>query len=229
MNKEVFGGIEMYIGLLELLYLLDSDKIAPGRSLADYLVKRIAELNMRTLDPLAAKVYFYYSRFYELAGPGLYSEVRHALLSAYRSRSLRCDEESQAVLVNLLLRNYIHHNLYDQAEKFVSKITFPAHADNNQVARYMYYLGRIYAVQLDYSASYKHLLQAIRKAPQGNAAPGFQQSANKLAIIVQLLMGEIPDRSLFRQKVLEKPLMPYFEITQGKHTKARKRNLLWIS
>jgi 26S proteasome regulatory subunit N3 len=79
----------------------------------------------------------------------------------------------------------------------------------------MYYLGKIKAFQLDYTNAHTHLLQAIRKAPQGNHAIGFQQAANKIAIIVQLLMGEIPDRSLFRQCVLSKALVPYFHLTQA--------------
>ena len=35
-------------------------------------------------------------------------------------------------------------------------------------------------------------------------------------IIVQLLMGEIPERSVFRQPFLRKALIPYFHLTQGK-------------
>lgn len=51
------------------------------------------------------------------------------------------------MLLNLLLRNYLHYNLYDQADKLVSKTTFPQAASNNQTARYMYYLG-VYSVVL---------------------------------------------------------------------------------
>jgi len=63
------------------------------------------------------------------------------LLAAYRTATLRHDETNQAMLLNLLLRNYLHYNLYDQADKLVSKTTFPPTASNNQTARYMYYLG----------------------------------------------------------------------------------------
>ena len=75
--------------------------------------------------------------------------------------------------------------------------------------------GRIKAIQLDYTTAHRHLLQAIRKAPQSNVTAGFQQTTNKLFIIVQLLMGEIPERSVFRQATLRKSLVPYFHITQG--------------
>jgi 26S proteasome regulatory subunit N3 len=79
----------------------------------------------------------------------------------------------------------------------------------------MYYLGRINAIQLDYSSAHTHLLQAIRKAPQTSASAGFLQTCNKLLIIVQLLMGELPERALFRQPMLKKPLVPYLGITQA--------------
>jgi len=43
--------------------------------------------------------------------------------------------------MNLLLRNYLAYNLYDQADKLVSKATFPESASNNEWARY--YLGKL--------------------------------------------------------------------------------------
>ncbi|XP_015750643.1 PREDICTED: 26S proteasome non-ATPase regulatory subunit 3-like [Acropora digitifera] len=75
-------------------------------------------------------------------------------------------------------------------------------------------LGIIKAIQLDYSEAHKNLLQAIRKAPQ-QAAYGFKQTAQKFAIVVQLLLGEIPDRATFREPFLRKTLVPYFQLTQA--------------
>ena len=57
--------------------------------------------------------------------------------------------------------------------------------------------------------------QAIRKAPQQSAI-GFRQTSHKFAIVVELLLGDIPDRATFREPVLRKPLQPYFQLTQGK-------------
>lgn len=58
-----------------------------------------------------------------------------------RTATLRHDTDGQAVLLNLLLRNYLNFNLYDQAEKLVSKSVFPELANNNEWARYLYYTG----------------------------------------------------------------------------------------
>ncbi|KAJ3217608.1 26S proteasome non-ATPase regulatory subunit 3 [Dinochytrium kinnereticum] len=205
------------LGLLEGSDSMDVDSEGAdgkaGFKLSTDLVGKIQALNRRSMDQIAAKIYFYLERFYELTGR--LAEARPILLAAQRTATLRHDEETQATILNLLLRNYLHYNLYDQADKLVSKASFPETAGNNQQARYLYYLGRIKAIQLDYTASHMHLLQAIRKAPQNPKTAGFQQAVNKLAIIVQLLTGEIPERSTFRQPTLRRSLMPYFHITQA--------------
>jgi 26S proteasome regulatory subunit N3 len=136
-------------------------------------------------------------------------------LAAQRTASLRHDDDTQASLINRLLRSYIHYSLYDQADKLVSKTTFPASAGNPQFTRYHYYLGRIRAVQLNYSAAHTNLQQAIRRAPPAKTAPGFYQAVHKFFVVVELLMGDIPERSLFRHPVLEKALSAYFEIVKG--------------
>lgn len=136
-------------------------------------------------------------------------------LSAQRTASLRHDDEAQASLINCLLRSYIQYSLYDQADKLVSKTTFPPSSSNPQFARYHYYLGRIKAVQLNYSEAHTNLQQAIRRAPPAKTAPGFYQAVHKFFVVVELLMGDIPDRSIFRHPVLEKALNAYFEIVKG--------------
>ncbi|KAG1138271.1 hypothetical protein G6F37_010616 [Rhizopus arrhizus] len=205
--------VDMYIHLNVLIYLLDQNEIEKGIELSNKTIQRMNAMNRRTMDPLAARIYFYHARFYELTQR--LAEIRPTQLAAHRTATLRHDVETQATLLNLLLRNYFYHNLYDQADKLVSKSTFPEKAGNNQAARYAYYLGRIKALQLDYTAAHTFLTQAIRKAPQNNITAGFQQTVYKFFIVVQLLMGEIPERSLFRQPILKKALVPYLAITQA--------------
>jgi 26S proteasome regulatory subunit N3 len=138
------------------------------------------------------------------------------MLETLRTATLRYDTDTQGTLLTLLLRNFIHYKLYDQADNLVSRTTFPESSANNLFARYLYYLGRIRAIQLDYSMAHQQLLTAIRKAPQQNkAAAGFLQSVHKFSVVVELLMGDIPERSLFRQPMLEKVLAPYSQIVQG--------------
>ncbi|KAG2198675.1 proteasome regulatory subunit C-terminal-domain-containing protein [Mucor mucedo] len=209
----VLPEVDIYLHLNVLIYLLDKNEIAKGLELANKTVDRMNVMNRRTMDQIAARVYFYHGRFHELSNK--LAEIRPVQLAAHRTATLRHDDETQATLLNLLLRNYFFHNLYDQADKLVSKSTFPEKAGNNQAARYAYYLGRIKALQLDYTSAHTYLTQAIRKAPQNNVTAGFQQTTNKFFIVVQLLMGEIPERSLFRQPILKKALVPYLAITQA--------------
>ena len=75
----------------------------------------------------------------------------------------------QATITNVILRSYLSENLIEQARQFIIKTTFPANASNNQYSRYLYYLGRIKAVQLEYSESHARLLTALRKAPDVGA------------------------------------------------------------
>jgi 26S proteasome regulatory subunit N3 len=200
------------------------------------------------------------------------------LISLHRTSTLRHDPETQATVINLLLRSYIGEaNLYDQADKLVARAPFPrGKAGNGQIARYEYYVGesaparqasgaqltsphpgRIRAVQLNYSEAHAHLQQAIRRAPSttpaagqapaasgaakagaaSKAAPtagsgaissstapaaGFLQTAYKFLVVVELLMGDIPDRSIFRTEVLKRALAPYMEIVQGERLLARR-------
>jgi len=215
-NIQLLPETDIYLHLLTLVYLLDSKAdISKSLDCADQLSEKMKSHNRRTLDPLNAVCYFYFARVYELANR--YHEIRTFLHARLRSSTLSQDTDGQAMLLNLLLRNYIHYNLFDQADKLVSKSTFPESATNNDWARYLCYLGVIKAIQLDYSEAHKHLMNAVRKAPQ-NVAIGFKQHVMRLAIVVQLLLGEIPDRKVFRDKHLRKTLEPYLQLTQAVRT-----------
>ena len=89
--------------------------------------------------------------------------------------------------MNLLLRNYLHYKNFEAAQQLISKTTFPENKSNAEYIRYLYYTGKIKAVQLDYVDAYGRLMQAIRKAPE-NSGLGFRIHAIKLATVVELLM-----------------------------------------
>ncbi|KAI5389211.1 hypothetical protein KIW84_074748 [Lathyrus oleraceus] len=144
-------------------------------------IDRLKNLNRKTVDVIASRLYFYYSYSYELTGD--LAEIRGNLFQLHRIATLRHDELGQETLLNLLLRNYLHYNLYDQAEKLRSKAPrFEAHS-NQQFCRYLFYLGKIQTIQLEYTDAKESLLQAARKTPV--AAQGFQIQCNKGAIIVR--------------------------------------------
>jgi 26S proteasome regulatory subunit N3 len=202
---------EAYPLLLVVIKL--SDKKQKEKESSTTLVTFLKTFNRRTLDFFTTRAYFYMSMAYERAGE--LEQIRAELIAAYRTACLRHDVMGQATFLNLVLRNYLAYNLYEQALKFVQKTTFPESRPNSQYARYLFYLGQIKAVQLEYSDSHSKLMQAIRKAPQSSAGLGFKLSAYKLAIIVELLTGGVPDRSTFMQKELRVQLRPYYAITQA--------------
>ena len=53
--------------------------------------------------------------------------------------------------MNIIIRSYLNQNLYEQARNFLQNTSFPENVSNNQYARYLYYVGRIKAVTLEYS------------------------------------------------------------------------------
>lgn len=206
--------MEAFAVLNLLVILSDKKEKAKALECAAALVAWLKTFNRRTLDIFSARAFFYLSLAYEREGR--LAEIRPELLAAYRTACLRRESMGQATLLNLLLRNYLAYNAYDQALKLVQKTNFPESRPNAQYARYLLYIGQIKAVQLEYSDSHSKLMQAIRKAPQTpSVALGFKLAAHKLAIIVELLMGGVPERSTFMQKELKDKLLPYYAITQA--------------
>ncbi|WZH46124.1 proteasome regulatory subunit C-terminal-domain-containing protein [Fusarium acuminatum] len=219
--KDLIPEIDIFLGILVQVYLFDTKQYQRGSDFSKYLSDRVQSLNRRTLDSLSAKVYFYYSIFCEHIAPLPPSPqspvvaIRPTLLAALRTAVLRKDVDTQASVIVLLLRNYLSTSHINQADLLVSHTQFPENAVNNQVARFLFYLGRIRAIQLRYTEAHEHLTAATRKAPSSNCALGFAQTATKLLYVVELLMGDIPDRAMFRQPTMEVALQPYFLLVKS--------------
>ncbi|KAJ6287191.1 26s proteasome non-atpase regulatory subunit 3 [Bipolaris maydis] len=220
-TKEPLPEVDVYIAILIQVYLYDQKEFEEGAEFSEKLVDKIRELNRRTLDSLAAKAYFYFSLFHEEMDPKPPSKqsavitIRGKLLAALRSAVLRKDPDTQASVTTLLLRNYLSTADITQADLLVAQTQFPPNAPNNQVARYLYYLGRIRAIQLSYTEAHEHLTSATRKSPSAHCATGFYQASMKLLCVVELLMGDIPERDVFSQPRLERAMEPYFRLVQA--------------
>lgn len=204
--------VETYLLNLIVTTLLRYNINAEAAYTSTALVERIRSFNRRSLDPLSSKAFFYFSLSYERIGS--LEQIRPTLLQLYRTSCVRHDHMCQAVLLNLLLSNYLQYNLFEQANTLSLRAAFPTEASNNQFCRYLYSMGRILAIQLEYSDSYQRLMTASRKAPQGYAV-GFTITVTKLIVIVQLLMGDIPERGLFNQPEYRLALIPYLALTHA--------------
>lgn len=219
--REPLPEVGIYLSILCQIHLYDKKAYEDGAKFSGSLVDRLRTINRRTIDPLAARVYFYYAMFYEQIAPlppspiASVIAVRQPLLAALRTAVLRKDQDVQATVTTLLLRNYLSTSHISQADLLISHTQFPPAASNNQIARYLYYLGRIRAIQLSYTEAHEHLIGATRKSPTSQTAGGFYQASHKLLVVVELLMGDIPDRALFRQPILERSLQPYLQLVQA--------------
>ena len=175
--------------------------------------------NRRTLDVFTARAYSYAVLAAERqaggSGADVHAALRTQLLHAHRTATLRHDEFGIATLLSLLVRGYVHSRQYDAAAKLIAKAPFPEAASPGQLARFLYYKGRTQAVgQLDYSDAHASLTQSLRKAPAH--ARGLITMATKFDIVAQMLMGDIPERSIFSgggDPGLRMALQPYFELT----------------
>lgn len=241
LSPEAQPEIDAYLRLLVVVWLIDNKKADDALALARKAVADGIAANRRSLDQLLAKTVFFLARAVEItSGTSGLANERANLLALHLTSSLRHDTETTATIINLLLRSYIvQGNLYDQADKLVARAPFPrAQAGNFNIARYEYWVGRIRAVQLNYTEAHLHLQQAIRRGPQpqknngakdageeaaastpaassSSTAAGFLQTAYKFLVVVELLMGDIPERGIFRLDVLKRALAPYLEIVQA--------------
>lgn len=219
--KDVLPEVDFYMSILVQIYLYDTKAIEYGAKFSSNVVDRLRTLNRRTLDALSARIYFYYSLFYEKLAPLPPSpqapvlSIQQNLLAALRTSVLRKDQDTRATVTTLLLRNYLSTSHISQADLLISHSEFPPAASNNQIARYLYYLGRIRAIQLSYTEAHEHLTGATRKSPATPSAGGFYQAASKLLVVVELLMGDIPERAIFRQPDLEHAMKPYLSLVQA--------------
>ncbi|KRX01049.1 hypothetical protein PPERSA_00797 [Pseudocohnilembus persalinus] len=221
-NISKYSEVNLYIEVLLLVMIFYQREIAKsekekniyynqGSEFSLKLLEESEKNNKRTHDYLHSVIYFYFFRSKELSNKLL--EIRDKLFSLYRTACLNFNEYGQATLLNLILRNYLHFNHYELAHHLVSKSTFPEAISNNEFCRYLYYTGRIQAVQQEYQESLQRLNQALRKAPETTGL-GFRIEAQKLAVVVELLQGEIPERSIFAQQELQRPLIPYYKLVQ---------------
>ncbi|UKZ67171.1 uncharacterized protein TrAtP1_008334 [Trichoderma atroviride] len=84
--KEIIPEIDVFLGILVQVHLFDAKQYQQGAEFSKFLSDRIQTLNRRTLDCLAAKVYFYFSLFCEYIAPlPPVSRIAHCGYPAYSS------------------------------------------------------------------------------------------------------------------------------------------------
>ena len=207
---------QCWCSLVASVYLLDSGKLTEATAVLEELVVKVKDNLSAALDLIGSKVFYFYAIAAEKSG--VFAEKYTFLLSLYRTACLHHNVSCQATLLNMLLRVLVQSKLYDQASRLISKTTFPETRSNADYARYLFYLGRVKAIRLEYSEAHAKLTSATRKSPKGKSSLGFRVIAQKFAIIVELLMGDIPERAVFNEVDIKAALGPYFLITEAVRT-----------
>lgn len=204
-----------YVLLLISVYFLDSKQLQVSMEASTLAVMLLqgSEDHFNTFDPLLSRNYYFLARAYELAGN--LPDLHNFLMVGLRTASLRHDKETQATVYNCILRLHLLQNDYESAGIFLKNSPFPSGSTNlnNQTARYHFYRARISSVCGNYFEAAEDLNQTLRKVPHGHFALNFILSTTKFLIVLQLLCGEIPDRSTF--DLHSRALKPYLELTQS--------------
>ena len=106
----------------------------------------------------------------------------------------------------------MRYSNFDAAHNLIEKTSFPEGRSNNEYCKYLYYTGRVKAVRREYSDALNRLNQASRKSPDG--AKGFRLQCQRAAIVVELLLGDIPNREIFADPLIYQHTYPYFKLIQ---------------
>ncbi|KAG0661338.1 26S proteasome non-ATPase regulatory subunit [Monosporozyma unispora] len=227
--------INSFIHLLVQIYLLENDKIDQLNTFNKKIVlpnvlqrytsgefessSYTNNSNRSSLDLINSKLWFYTTIGYErdethLKNIPVVVSLRSQMMKFLKLATLKHDNETKAILIVSILRNFILLGEITLASDFVSKIEFPSNdVASSLEARYYFYLSKINAIQLNYSAANDYIVAAIRKAPHNKNSLGFLQQANKLFGVIQLLMGDIPELSFFHQEGMQQSLYPYYHLT----------------
>lgn len=225
-GQDVSLDVELYLHHTALHFAKTRKTCSPQvlEQSARAMMDKVASLPvLSTMQVLRARAIHTFALVVESAHTGDHqqagssSDLLAYVLHTHRNACLTGDVAIQAVTFNLVLRQLILANQVSEAEKFASKARFPLdQVGNNSQIRYLYYMGRIQALQLEYSASLASLLHAIRKLPANSQAfRGLKLRLYTLATVVTLLTGELPERAWFSQGDFQDQLLPYFDLVKA--------------
>ena len=185
-STEVYAFIFMII----LTKLVDYKEYKEALTSVQNLIQFFKVNESLTINTLKAKAYYYLALITEKLN--IQDQIINELQEAYRTACIEMDFISQVTLINCIIRYYLNNKNIEMARSFISKTKYVENISSYEDARYLFYIGKIEAIQMNYSDSYTHLSSSFRKAPE-KTGDGFKNLVNKYLILVQLLMGEIPD------------------------------------
>jgi 26S proteasome regulatory subunit N3 len=201
----------LFLGYLRILTRMDAHDASTAASSAMALLQQAMDANRRSADLLASKLLFTLALAQEKKD-GHSRALRPFLFTVLRTSSLRHDDHTLSVALTALLRSFVLDRRFEAADKLAAKQPFPrARMGSASYARYLYYVGYIKAVQLDYSTSLNALQSALRRAPESS---GFAMHVTRLLVLVTLLMGDVPEKRLFRPFLRRSDTQRYVDLVR---------------
>ncbi|KAK8898544.1 26S proteasome non-ATPase regulatory subunit 3 [Tritrichomonas musculus] len=172
-----------------IMFLFNSNKKDELNGFITHVIDYLNQNELpRQYDRIYAKIYFFYSI--------TATDPLQTILGAYR-RS--CDlhlHQSQATIVNCILKHYIDVGGYNLALSFLRHCKFPNDASPAQLGRYHFFVGHLKAVTLEYADAQHHLQLSLRRAPQNKYAESFRSLVTRHLMVVMMLQGQVPSRAM---------------------------------
>lgn len=130
------------------------------------------------------------------------------------SQQLLDHYEISAVIVEIL-NNYLADNHFAQAYQFLSSSVFPPYdkVDQHVLRQFIYNKALIYAVYEEYTESLAELYTIVRLSTAVAENDTFYLTIVRLFVLVSLLVGQIPEKTMLESAYIKKSLEPqYFAI-----------------
>lgn len=101
-----FPETQLFLYDLLLMKLVDDGDLKNAKEFGDFIYMRLKNVNLRTLDNMAAKAMYMISVVYEKQGK--LHEIRPFMFEVYKDCSLKHDQIGQATIMNIIIRSYLH-------------------------------------------------------------------------------------------------------------------------
>ncbi|KAL0222206.1 hypothetical protein RCL1_002060 [Eukaryota sp. TZLM3-RCL] len=193
----------------------------PEQSYSPSLLEKLSSLIQRAVSqyyavrdvvPIIGYLHYYHFRILTLAKVSS-SEIRDLLMKFYRSSVLSCDLFGKAVVINSLCFYLVKDKKFTELEHFLARCGFPIGLYPAQDARFHYYSALVAAIKLDYSEALSRVGFALRKTSSN--AQIFRSIIHKLSIVLELVIGSTPRRSLFSDENFKSKLFPYYHLVKA--------------
>ena len=150
-------------------------------------------------DKFIAKLYSFVAIASEKMQPADDEALLTHLMTGLSGSRLYNNSLTEATCHNFLLRHYLRTKQLDLADAFIKERPYPNISYARLYARHAYYHAYLLALQGDYMKARRFLVQkAIKHGTELPDAVGFNQHVYRLLTVLQLLLGEIPDRFILK-------------------------------